>query len=182
MLLKWLKKSEHNLFFKACEHGDETQVTLMLKRTPSLATEVNKNGASGLMLSALSGNVRTVNHILSVSTLHVNTQEPSNAASPLSLAVLNGNIAIVHSLLESGANPNLENHRGITPLHIAVDNEHAEIALLLIQHGADIFKMDGYQNTPWGMMKHSKDKRLIDFYELVLSKLNESEDATKYST
>jgi ankyrin repeat protein len=43
----------------------------------------------------------------------------------------------VEILLEFGANPNLQDFEGATPLHIAGDAKSSEIVSLLVQKGAD---------------------------------------------
>ncbi len=44
---------------------------------------------------------------------------------------------LVKLLLINGADPNLQNGIGNTPLHIAFDKKKPELALLLLRHGAD---------------------------------------------
>lgn len=44
---------------------------------------------------------------------------------------------IVESLLEAGANPNLQTADGNTPLHLAVRENAPQIIQILLAHGAD---------------------------------------------
>ena len=46
-------------------------------------------------------------------------------------------VQVVEFLLSKGADPNLQNSMGETPLHYAADNSLLEIAKLLCQHQAD---------------------------------------------
>ena len=63
-------------------------------------------------------------------------------ATPLSLAVKNGKIEIIDYLLLHGADPNIPNKYGETPLAIAVSRGSStgwmDIVKLLVQHNADI--------------------------------------------
>jgi ankyrin repeat protein len=43
----------------------------------------------------------------------------------------------VRALLEAGADPNVRQQGGYTPLHTAAHNDDAELARLLLDHGAD---------------------------------------------
>jgi cytohesin len=52
-------------------------------------------------------------------------------------AVGDGNAAKVRELLKRGANPNAKNEHGWTPLHRAAYRGHADVARLLLEHGAD---------------------------------------------
>lgn len=59
------------------------------------------------------------------------------------LVELNNGLAIIEMLLEKGANPNLQEHNGMTPLYLALSNTQIPLFLLepivelLIQYGAD---------------------------------------------
>jgi hypothetical protein len=55
----------------------------------------------------------------------------------LSEAVRKGDAAKVRELLKRGANPNAKNEHGWTPLHRATYWGHADVARLLLEHGAD---------------------------------------------
>ncbi|CAG0911092.1 unnamed protein product, partial [Cyprideis torosa] len=52
---------------------------------------------------------------------------------------------VIRILLECGANPNITNNRGRSPLHKALSAEAAE---LLIGHGAEVNKTDVANKTP----------------------------------
>jgi TolB-like protein/ankyrin repeat protein/class 3 adenylate cyclase len=58
--------------------------------------------------------------------------------SPLHAAVKKSNLEGVKRLIADGTNVNIEDYYGASPLHIAANNGHAEIAALLVNAGADI--------------------------------------------
>jgi ankyrin repeat protein len=58
--------------------------------------------------------------------------------SPLHAAVKKSNLEDVKRLIADGTNVNIEDYYGASPLHIAANNGHAEIAALLVNAGADI--------------------------------------------
>eukprot|EP00954_Amorphochlora_amoebiformis_P001099 84895-Amorphochlora_amoeboformis.AAC.1 len=48
---------------------------------------------------------------------------------------IKGNLPTTHN---SQADPNIQNNRLNTPLHLAVERQHTEVMLCLVDHGADI--------------------------------------------
>ena len=68
----------------------------------------------------------------------------------LILACQEGHLTCVESLLAWGADPNLANSQGATPLHAAGSRAIAE---LLIRHGADPTKLDKLGRTPYMVAK-----------------------------
>ncbi|XP_022086672.1 uncharacterized protein LOC110977130 isoform X2 [Acanthaster planci] len=66
------------------------------------------------------------------------------------LATRMGNCLIVKTLLRYGADPEAEDSRGATPLHVAAQSplERWECAAIFIEHGARIFKADSRGQRP----------------------------------
>ena len=59
--------------------------------------------------------------------------------TPLHIACFRRNYEASEILLQSGADPNVQNSRkGETPLHVAVYSGSAEIVELLLRHGANM--------------------------------------------
>ena len=53
-------------------------------------------------------------------------------------AAAKGHVEIVKRLLEAGADPNLSDHYGWTPLLSACQAEHVEVVRLLVENGAQV--------------------------------------------
>lgn len=90
----------------------------------------------------------------------INELSPETNISALSWATMMGEMEAAKLLIERGANLNVRQEDGGTPLHIAVTLGRAEIAELLITEGADVdAKNRGGQvpasglHLPWGMLK-----------------------------
>lgn len=60
-----------------------------------------------------------------------------NGETRLFRAVAEGSAGIVKKLLKDGADPNIANHQGISPLHLAAYWGETEITRLLLAHRAD---------------------------------------------
>ncbi len=90
----------------------------------------------------------------------INELSPETNISALSWATMMGEMEAAKLLIEHGADLNVRQEDGGTPLHIAVALGRAEIAELLIKEGADVAaKNRGEQvpasglHIPWGMLK-----------------------------
>jgi len=57
----------------------------------------------------------------------------------------------VLAALRDGAEVNLADKAGFTPLHFAAQQQHADAARVLIQAGADVHARNMFGNTPLGV-------------------------------
>lgn len=71
----------------------------------------------------------------------------------LQKATQNGDVDRVKELLQAGANVDHESEQGLTPLHWSALNGRADLAEVLIEHGADINQRERYTGklTPMAM-------------------------------
>jgi ankyrin repeat protein len=66
---------------------------------------------------------------------------------PLHYTALENKVAETEERLALGDDPNLGDRRGFTPLHLAVQQGAAEAARVLLDHGAEVDKVNIYGNT-----------------------------------
>ena len=71
-----------------------------------------------------------------------------DARTPLVNAAIAGNLPVVRWLLECGANGNAQDRNGFTALHFAVQEKHAQVIRLLLDHDVDVTLKDSYGNAP----------------------------------
>ncbi len=67
---------------------------------------------------------------------------PAGGFTPLLYAARAGCLECVQRLLKAGANPNLADPEGVSPLLLSILNFHFDVAALLIQRGADVDHWD----------------------------------------
>ena len=93
----------------------------------------------------------------------VNNARPRSNWTPLFNAIMPISVAKVQVLLENGANPNVRDSDGATPLFRAMQptDEHYEVVKLLLKYGAD-------PNIPYSSgefpINRVKEKRFRDLY------------------
>ena len=94
--------------------------------------------------------------ILALSADEINTlRQKDNSESTdeaLRLAIRLGNTVVVNKLLMQGADPDRCHYNGKTPLLLALDLGHDEIAMTLVKHGAEIHARSTSQETPVTMV------------------------------
>lgn len=156
-------KFHTNVFIDACKMGDEAQVLSMLGEEPELAEIKDKHGVSALFHAVANGHNKIAEAILRISN-QPNDIEPEKGFTPLLIAATNGHIALVRILLQSGADPNIQNIDGITPLHNAVFEEQVDIAKLLLEAGADPLIPDRIGNTAIDLASQSESPEFRNLF------------------
>nr|DAD24397.1 TPA_asm: hypothetical protein HUJ06_025861 [Nelumbo nucifera] len=73
--------------------------------------------------------------------------DPNMAADLLTVAS-GGNAALLDELLKAKLDPDIEDSKGRTPLHMAASRGHEECVLVLLKHGCKINTQDVDGNTP----------------------------------
>lgn len=94
---------------------------------------LDHEGFTQLMQACYKGNIDKVKGQLFFDA-NVNFQDTQDGFTPLYTATAGNKIEIVKLLLEEGANPQIKEHRGITPLMIAQKHGFTEIAEILEAH------------------------------------------------
>ncbi len=127
-------------FLEASALGNVERVSAMLAENPTLADTVTPDGFGALGLAAFFGREQVVallarwcdpnapsQNAMRVTALHaaVASRRPETA------------LALARLLLAHGANPNVRQQGGWTPIHAAAMNGNMELVKLLLSNGAD---------------------------------------------
>jgi len=93
-------------------------------------------------------------------------------------AVINGNFDKVKTLLSSGANINIADNNGSTPLYIASKKGHINIVETLLSSGANINLADKEGKTALQIAKEKKKTEIIKLLEEA-ERIKQEEEARK---
>lgn len=93
-----------------------------------------------------------------------------------------GDVENVKRLLNNKVDPNCCDYDRRTPLHLAVDIKNVDIVKLLLQHGADKYRVDRFGNSPLSDAKRRKVRVGTDEILQLLNPvtLNESKSSISY--
>ncbi|HIX19567.1 MAG TPA: ankyrin repeat domain-containing protein [Candidatus Akkermansia intestinigallinarum] len=114
-------------------------------------SDINESAGNGFTPLIIASGTGAISSVQVLSALGADPDKcDADGTSPLQAAFESDAYTpeIVRCLLEHGADPNLANKRGLTPLHKAVGHGNATCVSLLLRHGARIDRADKAGMTP----------------------------------
>ena len=114
------------------------------------------------------GNVDMVRLLIDAGA-DINEREQEDQFTALSVAVQQEHKEVVILLLNSGANPNLEDENGSTPLDWSSLGKNLEIARLLLQSGAKVNPKNGAKFLHWIVGQEGEDLEKVELIPLFLA-------------
>ncbi|WP_367363639.1 ankyrin repeat domain-containing protein [Wolbachia endosymbiont (group B) of Scrobipalpa ocellatella] len=96
-----------------------TSLTKALIVTKGIDVNI-KDKKTPLHLAAENGYKEVVDALLEKDEIRINEQEDKEGWTPLHLALIIGHVDVVNSLIENGANVNIKDNYGVTPLSLAI--------------------------------------------------------------
>ncbi|VIO91251.1 Uncharacterized protein BM_BM17381 [Brugia malayi] len=139
----------------ACSAG-RLEVVRYLVTLPLVDVNTPNNNKQTALHYAASKNRPQITTILLKNGANVNAQD-NYQATPLHRAASQGHEKIVPILLnEPSLRINLTDSAGCTALHLAVEEQREDIAILLVEHGADLYFENKEKQTPLALVKTSE--------------------------
>jgi len=159
--------------FHAAEIGDHQLVDNLLSEQPALVNKENESGLTLLGIAAHFGQIEVVKNLLSHGA-EINAIShskisfiPQNTALHAAIAGAKS-IDTIEYLLLNGADCNIKDNEGHTPLHIAAFEGNISIAKLLVENGAKIYKSNA-GNTPFQI---AEERNLTEFIHYLSQAVN----------
>lgn len=142
-LLNDYKEAELSPLHEAAKNGSVDELNCLLSEPQVSIDSQNKSGKTALIFAAGRGHVEVVNMLISAGA-DVNIRD-NKGNTALHRAVMKHHWDVAHILLmHPSIDVDQQNCRGLTPLHFAAmyRGRGHEIMQLLIDHGADVAKVD----------------------------------------
>jgi uncharacterized protein len=141
-LAAWLADNGAALnFFEACALGRSAAVRQMIDDNPGLISAYSPDGFQGLGLACFFGHAQLVEELLRAGANPNSASRNPMKVAPIHSAAANRDpqtaLTIVRMLLDYGAEPNVTQHGGVTPLHEGAAHGNIELVRLLLERGAD---------------------------------------------
>lgn len=151
-------------FYELVALGETEAVKERLSKSPEQANAVAPDGFTVLGLASYFARVDTAEALLKAGADPNTPAANSFQVRPIHSAAANRkapeSLALCRILLEGGANPNVKQAGGWTPLHQAAAHGRKQAVELLLSHGADVEAKSADDRTP-AQMAEAKGHREI---------------------
>ncbi|MGL5955692.1 MAG: ankyrin repeat domain-containing protein [Brevinema sp.] len=118
----------------AIQNG-HTDIVISLTDHSANIHQAYPKGLPPIFEAVKKGYTAIASHLISRG-VNPNSVVPSTGTSLLSIASAFGYVSTVQQLLNLGADPNLANKLGITPIFLSVGKRHDDVTKILLKHGA----------------------------------------------
>jgi ankyrin repeat protein len=124
--------------FEAAAVGKTSMIVRHLARDPMLANAYAEDGYQPLGLACYFGHYETAEYLIKAGASVNSPSKNDLHAAPILSAAAAGHVKIVMLLLNNGADPNVREQGGYTPLHAAAQNGDTQMIRTLLFNGADL--------------------------------------------
>lgn len=114
-----------------------------------------------LDMAVEAGDIESLRRLFQTSCKDYFESQESVSTALLSRAAAFNNLGVSGFLISAGADVNARNHCGVTPLHLAVENENINAAKMFIRFGADVMLGQKHSNDRFHLATKSSNQDLI---------------------
>lgn len=152
------QNSDKNIFDIA-RNGSLTELNALTEKDPKAINEIDSRGYTALILACYRGNIPVALHLIDHAD---NINHVSAQGTALATMTVHYNKDLTLKLLEKGANPNLADQNGETPLFLAVKSGNEELVRILLENKADAAIKDNQQKTVFEYAIESNNQAIIN--------------------
>lgn len=145
--------------FDIARTGTVTEVKELMKQNPDIINQTNDQGFSPLILACYRGNVEVAKFLMdNVKDINYGSAQ----GSALTASVFKSNKELTQKLLANGANANLADSNGVTPLIYAVQLQDKDLVKILLEYKANKDLADKQGKTAFEYAIFSKNHEIIN--------------------
>lgn len=145
--------------FSWIRNGEVAKVESYIESIPEAVNQLSKEGFSPLILASYTGSLELVQLLVSKGAA---VNHNSSMGTALMAAIVKNHVPAVQFLLEKGADVNVWDERGTTPLIYAVQFKNKEVIKLLLNHKPDTSHTDKNGKTAFEYAVFSGDVDIIE--------------------
>jgi ankyrin repeat protein len=145
--------------FDVARSGTVSEVKELMKQNPDIINQTNESGFSPLILACYRENI-AVAEFLMENVKDINYG--STQGSALTASVFKSNKGLTQKLLANGANANLADSNGVTPLIYAVQLQDKDLVKILLEYKANKDLADKQGKTAFEYAIFSKNHEIIN--------------------
>jgi len=147
--------------FEASATGKINNIIRLLARDPQLVNAYAKDGFQPLGLACYFGHPETAEYLVKAGAPINSPSRNALKAAPIQSAVTAGHENVVQVLLQLGADPNVREQGGYTPLHAAAQNKDVDMIRTLLYGGADLTLQGNDGKTALDLAMDAGDEKVI---------------------
>ena len=153
------KDEQTNPLLLAVKEGDESMVRLLLEKNADL----NVRDVCGRtpLFWAVDGSYESIDPLFLSEGLAAANVRDNTDKRPLPGALESGYESIARLLLDRGADVNVWDHYGISPLLLAVQRWKTNMVSVLVARGADVNIVDSLRRTPLHWAVHEGNREIV---------------------
>lgn len=145
--------------FDTARYGTVAEMKMLYSKDKNSINATSKMGFSPLILACYRGN-DAVAEYLAKNVKDINYASDNGTA--LAAVAVKGNAKLAKILLENGADPNIADAMGVTPLIYAVQFENVALIKLLMKHNADPNKADKQGKSPIDYAAFTENQDIVN--------------------
>lgn len=145
--------------FEVARKGKVDNMMQLYQNHKDSINAINSNGYSVLILACYHNN-KEVAEFLIQNVQNINYA--SELGTALTATIFKNNVLLSKKLLENGANPNITDREGITPLMYAVQFQNADAVELLLSYKADKSLKNNQNKTAFELAVESHNQGIIN--------------------
>lgn len=160
-LLNAIGQSIKTNIYDIARNGTVENLHTLIQTNPKIIDSIDARGYSPLIIACYKGNSDVAKFLISKSKT-INFASENGTA--LAASIMSGKIDIAQQLLQFGANPNISDELGVTPLMHAIEFQKVDFIKLLLLNGALIKVNDKTGKSIFEYATQTKKEEIINLF------------------